>query len=131
MKLNTTIRAAAVATGMVVAGLSLTTPASADTYCGSFCIVDHYVDKLPTIHYQAQVDNNPGNGAASWIWVWSSGLGDHVDYYLNGDGSMHKLYSPFADSASKSLSKDVTAFRVCGPNGFGADTCSDWHHPQY
>jgi hypothetical protein len=84
------------------------------------------------VHYQAQVNNNQsGYGVSSWIWVWTNSFGDHVDYYLNNDGAMHKLYAPAGGSASMTQPRDVTAFRVCGPNGWGGDVCSGWINPSY
>ncbi|MFF4247251.1 hypothetical protein ACFYY2_22695 [Streptomyces sp. NPDC001822] len=136
MKLKTITRAAVVSTGVAVAGLTLaTSPASAAAAadCGSACSVSKHVNTgIETADYQAQVNNSTsGSGVTSWIWVWSNNSGAHADYYLNGDGSMHKIYGPAKGAASTTLSRDVTSFRVCGPNGFGADTCSAWAHPQY
>ncbi|WP_327119279.1 hypothetical protein OG206_23635 [Streptomyces sp. NBC_01341] len=136
MKLKTITRAAAVATGMTVAGLTLaSSPASASAAadCGYACSVSKHVDTgVDSADYQAQVNNSTaGPGVTSWIWVWSNNSGAHADYYLNGDATMHKIYGPARSSASTTLSRDVTSFRVCGPNGFGGDACSAWAHPQY
>ncbi|MBW8706959.1 hypothetical protein MBT84_45745 [Streptomyces sp. MBT84] len=45
---------------------------------------------------------------------------------------MHKYYSPTNGANSMNLSKDVTSFRVCGPNGAFGDTCtSTWAYPAH
>lgn len=130
MKLKTAIRAAVVAAGVAVAGLGLAAPASADTYCGTTCSANTSGLIIFThVHYQAQVDNNyTYSGVSSWLWMWNDYYGDHTDYYLSGEQNMHTWYIGAKSSASIDLPKDVTKFRVCGPNGFGGDNCSDWHH---
>lgn len=133
MKLKRFTQAGFVAATVAVAGLGLALPAAAS---GSVSCDGYYcrasAGAPDTGYYEAQVDNNPGSGA-SWIWVWtSSGATSHADYYLEGDSSMHQYYSPKNGANSMTLSKNVTAFRVCGPNGAFGDTCtSTWAHPQY
>ncbi|GAA3898279.1 hypothetical protein [Streptomyces lannensis] len=133
MKLKRFTQAGLVAATVAVAGLGLALPASAS---GSITCWD-YICKASAgsgpKYYEAQVDNNPASGAASWIWVWSNNaFTSHIDYYLKGDGTMHKYYSQEFGANSMNVSKDVTAFRVCGPNGGGGDTCtSTWAHPKY
>jgi hypothetical protein len=72
--------------------------------------------------------NQPGNGAPSWIWVWNDKQGDHADYYVASNPfDMQKLYAAKGESATFYPRDNITKFRVCGPNGFGGDSCSDWH----
>jgi hypothetical protein len=134
MKLKRFTQAGLVAATVAVAGVGLALPASASgtvTCDGYFCKATaldgggHY--------FEAEVTNNPGDGAASWIWVWTnqSAYKAHTDYYLRDDGTMHKYYSPLNGANSMDLPKDVTAFRVCGSNGGAGDTCSSWAHPLY
>jgi hypothetical protein len=133
MKLKAMTRAAVVATGVAFVGLSLAIPASANTSCGAVCTAT-YRFTASDDYFQAQVNNNQtGNGVTSWIWVYSNTEGDHADYYLEGDQSMHKVYTGgYGSSTSMNLSKNVTAFRVCGPSGSGTgDKCSGWYNPSY
>ncbi|WP_306185120.1 MULTISPECIES: hypothetical protein [unclassified Streptomyces] len=133
MKLKRFTQAGLVAATVAVAGLGLALPAAASgsVSCDGYrCTASAGAESK---YYEAQVDNNPGNGAASWIWVYSnSGYQAHADYYLEGDSTMHQYYSPVYGATSMNLGKDVTAFRVCGWNGAFGDTCtSTWAHPQY
>lgn len=129
-------QAAAVA-GLALASLSVTTSAHAgDFSCAADCYVSQsqYIT-IPahTAKYEARVNNNQtGNGVTSWIWVYA-GKDDwpHVDYYLNGDPNMHQKSGYPNAGKSENLSLDVTAFRVCGKNGWGGSVCSDWAHPSY
>ena len=137
MKLKNITRGSVVALGMATAALGLAIPASAaDKYCDADCYVEqsqYITDPAHTAHYEARTNNNQtGNGVTSWIWVWTDSDKAHVDYYLNGDGAMHQLSASYPGVASSmNLSQDVTALRVCGPNGWGGDVCSDWWHPKY
>jgi hypothetical protein len=130
MKLKAMTRAAALTVGIALCGLGIATPASAWINCGKTCTVDAKqsigITKINPGRYEAQAVNKDGRD--SWIWVWTSRQGDHVDYYLDGDPAMHKLYAQDRSSASRWLNKKVTQLRVCGPNGIGGDVCSDWGH---
>lgn len=126
----------AIAAASLAAGLSISVSASAyesDYSCPAVCSVSVY-SKRGFGYYEAQVNNNnEGGGVTSWIWVYNRGRGDHVDYFLKDDYNMHKLYADHDSSSSRSLERDVTAFRVCGPNGWGGDECSaggGWAHPK-
>ncbi|MGW1530528.1 hypothetical protein [Streptomyces sp. NPDC002159] len=142
MKLKTMTRAAVVATGVAVAGLSLAIPASATepdgfnggiscTKSNTSCYIWGYPLWNPGKKAEGQIDNTPGNGAASWIWIYGTGMGIHMDYYLQDDSAMHQLYTPANQGTSTSLSRNVTAARICGPNGLGGDACTSWSHPAY
>ncbi|MGW5063104.1 hypothetical protein ACWEQ2_38455 [Streptomyces sp. NPDC004096] len=132
MMLKRFTQAGLVAAMVAVAGLGLALPASAS---GSVSCDGYYCKASAGAlgaYYEAEVDNNPGSGAAAWIWVFTNGSPSHVDYYLEGDSTMHKYYSPSYGANSMNLSKDVTSFRVCGPNGAFGDTCtSTWAYPKY
>lgn len=129
MRLKTLSRAGVVAIGVAVAGLSLSIPASAaDVYCAAYCTTSQ---AAVSATYKAAVDNTEtGTNVSSWIWVDSDGsTGGHADYFLNGDQTQHQLYAAAEEAETMYLPKDVTAFRVCGPNGVDGDVCSGWRHP--
>jgi hypothetical protein len=74
---------------------------------------------------QTQVDNDPGNGAASWAWAYSSSSvgGVEVEYY---DGHTLKLNAT-KTGASKSLGASVWRFRVFNIEPTGGTTFySNW-----
>ncbi|WP_327111120.1 hypothetical protein OG206_00870 [Streptomyces sp. NBC_01341] len=80
---------------------------------------------------EAQADNNPGSGAASWIWGADYRSGDsegalvHVDYV---DGSSESRGPIFNGSSSANLSKDIRRFQVCfyTTSGLYYHNCSAW-----
>ncbi|TDC29274.1 hypothetical protein [Kribbella albertanoniae] len=115
-----------------IAAAGAATPAvAADFDCRDSPVCSVSVTPLRAVgKYTAQVDNKySANGAQSWIWIWTSNMGAHTDYYLIGDGAMHKLYTDKKSSRSAALPADVAKFRACGPNGFGRDECSNWAWP--
>ncbi|MGV9915371.1 hypothetical protein ACWEWD_34135 [Streptomyces tendae] len=124
-------RAGVVLAGAVAAGLGLSVPASAAApiACRSVCTPKIEIAGF-NAWYEATVDNTySAPGLTSWIWVGSNKLGGHVDYYLQGEGTMSKLYNPAGGSSSKGLSKKVATFRLCGPNYVGGDFCTPWYVP--
>ncbi|WP_143194354.1 hypothetical protein [Micromonospora sp. CB01531] len=81
----------------------------------------------------AQADNSPGNGAASWVWVYNGGgfgvVAGSVDYQLR-DGSSGSLVV-YGSAASRSLNSDVRQIRACQEwvnynTGLFYWTCSGW-----
>lgn len=133
MKLKKRIKAAVVAAGVSLIGMGLsTTPASASVeaswVCDPRCFI---VEDAPWAGwYEAEV-NNVWSPSGSWIWVYGESNAAHTDYYLEGNSSMHTLWSP-KDGSNSTIhhATKVTAFRVCGPNGVGGDDCSPWAHPR-
>jgi hypothetical protein len=78
---------------------------------------------------QGQVDNCPGNGAASWAWVWSGSNTSGLSLKLT-DGEVKSLItSGPGNSASASYSSDIAQVRLCEKNNSprGAWYCGDWH----
>ncbi|MGW1530516.1 hypothetical protein [Streptomyces sp. NPDC002159] len=79
--------------------------------------------------FEAQVDNNPGNGAAAWLWHNDA---THTDYYAvvtqvyYTDGSFAAWGPALNGTGVANLPKDVARFQVCkwqvGVN-YG---CSPW-----
>ncbi|CAM5722932.1 MULTISPECIES: hypothetical protein [Streptomyces] len=126
-------RAGILAIGMTVAGLGLAAPASAasssPSACAATCTATVEIVGFDA-WYQGTVDNTySAPGLTSWIWVGSNKQGGHMDYYLQGEGTMRKLYNPAGGSSSTALSKKVVTFRVCGPNYIGGDACGPWYIP--
>jgi hypothetical protein len=139
MRFTKAARAAVtIAAVAATAGLGSVTAASAapasNFYCNGkpYCVVSVFV-RASAFNYSAQVDNTHtgSGGVTSWIWVSTNGVGDHVDYYLNGDGNLHTLYTGAHQSTAISLTRDVTKFRVCGPDDIGGDVCSQWGIPTF
>ncbi|RBQ14062.1 hypothetical protein DP939_42560 [Spongiactinospora rosea] len=67
---------------------------------------------VTTQHTQGQFDNNPGNGAESWVWVWTNaplGGGIEWQYY---DGATDSLYTSNGTAQSLSPSKDIWRARA-------------------
>lgn len=136
MKLKNLTRSAIVATAVGVAGLGIAFPAAAaDVYCSGYYCDDYYTvpDTQGNAHYHAEVDNNPGDGRASWLWVGSdNAYAPHVDFYLRGDSGPHKANGKaYGALAPQEFDQDITAFRVCGSHGAVGDACSAWFHPKY
>ncbi|WP_158771710.1 hypothetical protein [Streptomyces sp. NRRL S-340] len=126
-------RAGMIVTGALMAGLGLAAPASAaassPVACPVTCTATVQIVGF-NAWYQGTVDNSySAPGLTSWIWAGSNKQGGHVDYYLQGEGTMRKLYNPAGGSSSTALSKKVVTFRVCGPNYTGGDACTPWNVP--
>ncbi|MEV5155643.1 hypothetical protein AB0K81_27500 [Streptomyces werraensis] len=80
---------------------------------------------------QGQFDNNPGNGAASWIWAYTgSNYSARLDYqYYNDNTVRHLDVNGRNTSASANLSSDVWRIRICVPAGAMDGVtwvCSNW-----
>ena len=66
---------------------------------------------------QAQIDNNPGNGSPSWVWVYSSGWDGHVwveAWSLNGNymGTVVEVWQ-WNQGASANVWEDIGSAYVC------------------
>ncbi|MBP2704959.1 hypothetical protein JOL79_14150 [Microbispora sp. RL4-1S] len=116
MGLKSFARSAVVATAVAAAGVSIVAqPASAGT----------------TLNYagaSGQFDNNPGNGAASWVWIWAgwdnSSARTEYQYY---DGSTGAVWANTGQSNTANLGKDVWRIRVCVSRWDNTITwCSSW-----
>jgi hypothetical protein len=82
---------------------------------------------------EAQVDNNPGNGAAGWVWVYGSTeyrvVEGFVEYKFD-DGVVHVLRIGRGKSASRSTSSAIQSFRACTfrvIDGFPVNNCGEWY----
>ncbi|MFJ5035719.1 hypothetical protein ACIQB5_48805 [Streptomyces sp. NPDC088560] len=79
--------------------------------------------------FEAQVDNDPGNGAASWLWLadykWNDGVGAiaHVNYV---DGTSQTWGAVTNGTGTVALPEDVSRFQVCEYNRAGFLGCSAW-----
>lgn len=104
------MRAAGIVVAAGIAGLSSAAPTSADA-------------TVTTSYYgvQAQFDNSPGSGAASWVWVYGGSGGGSVQYE-GYDGVSHTLNVDAGQSASTEPNFDVWRIRACA-NGLG---CGSW-----
>jgi hypothetical protein len=117
-------KAAVVVMGVAVAGLALAIPASAASPTSGSASKGNGLGSF----YSATADNtnnsltlSAGTSKGSTAW------GDHVDLYeYNTAGNMFQLYTNPNSTFTWHLPQDVSQFRVCGPNGFGGDTCSGW-----
>ncbi|WP_186568647.1 hypothetical protein [Streptomyces sp. T12] len=106
------------ATAVLTLGTGLTTPAFASTAA------------ITTVRYgstEAQLDNNPGNGAASWIWVWNPVKPAAVDYE-DYNGNVHRLYVDAGHAATTQPPVDIWRIRACQyeTNGIGYYFCGNW-----
>lgn len=128
MALTGFVRAAAVTAAVAAAGFGLAAPsASAATQTAHSAV--SYWDGSKV---EAQVDNNPGSGSASWLWiadydktdVW--GAVAHVNFV---DGSSATYGEIRNGSQSTGLSKDVRSFEVCFHSGATTRNCSGWVYP--
>ncbi|MFD8032674.1 hypothetical protein ACFV3F_28725 [Streptomyces sp. NPDC059717] len=69
-----------------------------------------------TINYsnaQVSYDNNPGNGAESWIWAWNNNsytIRIDYQYYDNGIDSM--WVNPYS-ATSVNANRDIWRVRYC------------------
>jgi hypothetical protein len=129
MKLKARTAALVAAAGVVAAGLSISAPASATLPTKDTAYAQMTDWGGVVTQYWAQADNKPGDGKASWIDVWTTGTGDHVDFSLEGGGS-ETIWAPANGSNVQHPNKNITRFRVCGPNAWGGDVCSDWKYLQ-
>ncbi|MEO3876338.1 hypothetical protein ABGB18_46885 [Nonomuraea sp. B12E4] len=103
MGLKSFARAAVVATTVALTGVNLTAqPASADE------VAVYWFDAAGAF------DNEPGNGAEAWVWVWN---GSHTVITLEYeffDGSVGLLSTWGANSSrTAGLDRDVKRMRVC------------------
>ncbi|TYB64768.1 hypothetical protein FXF51_20120 [Nonomuraea sp. PA05] len=114
MKVKNTLRATAVALTLAVAGTALAAqPASAST-------------KIYYMSTQGEYDNNPGNGAQAWVWVWSNGAAGGRIVWEHYDGTGGTMYVGHGVSASRNVSKDIWRARVC-EHYSGTYSCSPWY----
>lgn len=80
---------------------------------------------------QAQFDDNPGNGAESWIWFWmgtptATSRFAELDYEYY-DGSIGVLTGEPNTGVSENLPKDVWRIRSCVLDDLkGFPSCSNW-----
>lgn len=123
------------ATGGVTAATS--TPALADDVSVAAAPTDDVTAQrvltITNYYAQAQVDNNPGNGASSWVWG-SNYRGTtlaSVDYmYYDGSGGALRILP--GTSESLNLPKDVWKFRICwvtedhDPGDYYTWNCTGW-----
>ncbi|WP_329039738.1 hypothetical protein OHT61_18110 [Streptomyces sp. NBC_00178] len=79
---------------------------------------------------RGQSDNNPGNGAQSWVWAYT-GDNDQArltyQFYDNSKGDFYVWGK--GQSASTNLSKDVWRIQVCVPSSVGEAVswvCTGW-----
>ncbi|MBP2702948.1 hypothetical protein JOL79_03920 [Microbispora sp. RL4-1S] len=113
MGLRNVAKAAVVATAVAAAGVSLTAqPASAAT------TVDWY-------SAQGQFDNNPGNGAASWVWVYAGPNTSAAVEYQYYNGATGRVTANTWGAASANLGQDIWRIRVCVLR-LVATSCSNW-----
>lgn len=65
---------------------------------------------------QAQVDNCPGNGTASWAWAWSPYQAGkdwaRVDLTFT-DGTTDSLYTAAGKSDARNFNKDIASLVIC------------------
>lgn len=117
MKIRSVIAAAALAIGTTLAGLVVSTPAQAaradwdEMWRGDF-------------HYQAWVNNTNNT-----IRLKSEVIGFHIDFYeYDTAGNRFVLYVDAGRDWTWYLPRPVSLWRICGPNGAGADHCTRWHN---
>lgn len=111
MRIANAARAVAVAT--LIAGVTLTAAPASAAVSVSFQGA------------QAQYDNNPGNNAESWVWVYAANWAAARVEYRHYDGTGGSLST--TSSASRTLNKDIWQIRVCVDSwSVGPAGCSDW-----
>jgi hypothetical protein len=109
-------RASVIAAMAAVTGLGLTQAADAAS-----------VD-LAYGGIEAQVDDNPGNGAAAWVWVYaSSGHAGGVQYEFY-DGNTASLSVGDGQSTAKSLAADVWRFQIFVFDRYGHASYTAWKY---
>ncbi|NDK24636.1 hypothetical protein FSY75_09140 [Streptomyces sp. TR1341] len=81
--------------------------------------------------FQAQVDNNPGNGATAWMWLadfkhddWSWAAAKVIFV----DGTTAQYGPAFKTNITGSLPKKVRQFQVCEGLGDQIHKCSGWSY---
>lgn len=81
----------------------------------------------------AAVDNNPGNGAPGWVWVYGTThaetSGGAIVYQLF-DGKTYELDAWGGQTASAYTSTPVKGFKACYSDfisGSWTNHCSGWH----
>ncbi|MFJ6837909.1 hypothetical protein [Streptomyces sp. NPDC091209] len=78
---------------------------------------------------QVQVDNDPGDGAASWIWeygsTWNGATMSHVDI-MYSNFSYGALEVQPGEAAAIDLRRDVQAVSVCTVFNGSNWQCTDW-----
>ncbi|MFF4248792.1 hypothetical protein ACFYY2_30605 [Streptomyces sp. NPDC001822] len=82
---------------------------------------------------QVAVDNNPGNGAKGWVWVYgtthSETVGGAIVYQLF-DGTTHELDAWGGQTASANTSGPIKGFKACfsdiSPAGAWTNHCGNW-----
>ncbi|MDX2709485.1 hypothetical protein PV350_42670 [Streptomyces sp. PA03-6a] len=89
-----------------------------------------------TLHYKgavAETDDNPGNGAASWIWISAGSLNwdfraANLEYQLI-NGTSDVLYANRGEAVARSLNSELKAIRLCVYTNYGDGYyCSDWRY---
>ncbi|MEV7013682.1 hypothetical protein [Streptosporangium sp. NPDC051022] len=78
---------------------------------------------------QAQVDNNPGNGAPGWIWVNAAGVraygydAAYLDYVLKDGYGFSRLYVGYPAAQAINVPADVYSGQLCVANNAGGSYC--------
>ena len=116
--------AGAMACAAIVGGgaatVAMATPASASPV---FTVWD------PRHIVEGQLDQNPADGAAAWVWGWNefpSSGGGYIEYEFY-DGSMSELYLNSAGGGSTELSAPVWRIRACSEvYAVGEYSCGAW-----
>ncbi|PWI15780.1 hypothetical protein DI272_17570 [Streptomyces sp. Act143] len=127
MILKRITRTAAVLAATVGLGVGLAAPASASAASPTAALATTWWDGA---EFQAQVDNRPGNGSESWLWLADyrhrDGLGAiaHVKYY--GDNTSYGWGPPEDGTSEVGLSRDVSQFPVCEFGNQTYHNCSSW-----
>ncbi|GHB11360.1 hypothetical protein GCM10010330_76800 [Streptomyces tendae] len=123
--------AAAAVVAAVGAGVLAPTAATAAT-TPHRASVSHSVGSA---HFEAQVDNDPGNGAPSWLWQADYKHGDDlgaVTHIYYKDKSFVSIGPTYNGTDTVRLSKEVSRFQVCGLNAsIGEESCSPWAYVPY
>lgn len=119
-------RTCAVATGValaLVATVSVASPAAA---------ADSGTLSFPTCGVnQAQVDNSPGNGAASWAWLWRSTWVSEtiltVEFY-NGSLAHIELYGSDTVGSASYWTDDIWRARIECYTGGSNNGNGPWYY---
>jgi hypothetical protein len=107
-------RAAVVTAMTAVVGLGMTQAAQATVMYTSYEGV------------QGQVDDDPGNGAASWVWAHANSDAVGGVQYEFYDGNIASLNVAYGSSVVKNTAADVWRFRVYSTNSSGNTSYSAW-----
>ncbi|MFF3606839.1 hypothetical protein [Streptomyces sp. NPDC002463] len=115
MTLTGFVRAAAVATAVaaMAVGTSLATPQSASAATQTARKASLWWNGA---RYEAEVDNNPGNGAPSWLWLADYKSDDYVGtiaHVVFVDGTTGTWGPVYGGTGTVGLPKDVRSFQVC------------------